>query len=695
MELDQVWVRALDVPLDRIVAALREANLDLPAGSIERGNDELTLRAPAQFVSIEQIRSTAVAVREGAPVRIDQLAEVRDTYRKRERLARINGARGLRLAIRKQSDANTVEVSRAVLSEVAAINRDFPQLHVVSVVNQGNFIERSIDNVVDSVGYGIGLAVLVLLFFLRSLRSTMVVAVAIPISMLATFTLMQFWGLSINLMTLGGLALGVGMMVDNSIVVLESIYRRRDTQGEEAAVAAVLGTGEVAGAITASTITTLVIFLPLVFVRGVVGALFADLAVVVAFSLACSLVVSITLVPMLAARLLRGRKGASSGVARAAARAQAGLEDGYAGFLAGALRHRAATLTVAATSVAASLLLFGALGSEFLPPSDEGEVRVTGEMPVGTRLDLLDRQVRMLEAEVYPRVPNTQASVVSIGASGSDPSAAYSGELRLTLVPATEREASNTAIAAELRDALVSAVPGMKIRTSAPQGQFLLERVLGQDDGLRIDVRGWSLLELERLAAQATARIRDIPGVTDLDADLDPGLPTAELRVDREKAAALGLSPRDVAQALQTAVSGADVGDFRDRGNAYRILVQLGDVEHVSLDEVLDLTVSTPDGTAIALRSVVDTAATEGPMIISRREQRRAVTIKAGVAGRDMGSVAADVQAALAGIDRPEGYAFVLGGAYEQQGPPSRSCCCRCCSRWRWSTWSSPPSTSR
>ena len=338
-------------------------------------------------------------------MRIDQLAEVRDTYRKRERLARINGARGLRLAIRKQSDANTVEVSRAVLSEVAAINRDFPQLHVVSVVNQGNFIERSIDNVVDSVCYGIGLAVLVLLFFLRSLRSTLVVAVAIPISMLATFTLMQFWGLSINLMTLGGLALGVGMMVDNSIVVLESIYRRRDTQGEEAAVAAVLGTGEVAGAITASTITTLVIFLPLVFVRGVVGALFADLAVVVAFSLACSLVVSITLVPMLAARLLRGRKGASSGVARAAARAQAGLEDGYAGFLAGASRHRAATLTVAATSVAASLLLFGALGSEFLPPSDEGEVRVTGEMPVGTRLDLLDRQVRMLEAEVYPRSP--------------------------------------------------------------------------------------------------------------------------------------------------------------------------------------------------------------------------------------------------------------------------------------------------
>ena len=667
VELDPARVRALDVPLDRIVSALREANLDLPAGSIERGNDELTLRAPAQFVNIEQIRSTTVAVREGAPVRIDQLAEVRDTYRKRQRLARINGDRGLRLAIRKQSDANTVEVARAVLDEVAAINRDFPQLQVVPVVNQGNFIERSIDNVVDSVGYGIGLAVLVLLFFLRSLRSTLVVAVAIPISMLATFTLMQFGGLSLNLMTLGGLALGVGMMVDNSIVVLESIYRRRDTQGEDAAAAAVRGTGEVAGAITASTITTLVIFLPLVFVRGVVGALFADLAIVVAFSLACSLAVSLTLVPMLSARLLRGRERASAGLAKAAARAQARLEDGYGAFLAGALRHRAATLTVAAMAVAASLLLFDALGTEFLPPSDEGEVRVTGEMPVGTRLDLLDRQVRRLEAEVYPRVPNTRASVVSIGASGYDPSAAYSGELRLTLVPATEREASNTAIAAELREALASSVPGMKIRTRAPQGQFLLERVLGQDDGLEIEVRGWSLSELERLAAEASVRIRDVPGVTDLDADLDPGVPTAELRVDREKAAALGLSPRDVAQALQTAVSGADAGDFRDRGNAYRILVQLGDVEHVSLDEVLDLTVSTPGGTAIALRSVVETAATEGPMIIARREQQRTVTIKAGVAGRDMGSVAADVRAALAGIERPEGYNFVLGGAYEQQ----------------------------
>lgn len=667
VELDPERVRAMNVPLDRIVDALGEANLDLPAGSIERGNDEVTLRAPAQFDDLQQIRETTVAVRDGAPVRIDQLGTVRDTYRKRERLARINGQRGLRLAIRKQSDANTVEVSRAVLAEVEAINEDFPQLSVLPVVNQGNFIERSIDNVIASVGYGIALAVVVLLFFLRSLRSTLVVAIAIPISMLATFALMQFGGLTINLMTLGGLALGVGMMVDNSIVVLESIYRRRDEGGEAADVAAVAGAKEVAGAIAASTITTLVIFLPLVFVRGVVGELFADLAIVVAFSLACSLVVSLSIVPMLAARLLRGRSLGQGTLAKAATSAQARLESSYAGVLVGAMQHRAATLTMAAVAVGASVLLFDALGREFLPPSDEGEVRVNAEMPVGTRLDVLDRQIERIEAEVYPRVPDTRASVVSVGGGGRNPAEAYGGEIRLTLSSATERDRSNTEIAKELREALEGTVPGVTIRTRAPQGQFLLERVLGQEDGLEIEVRGWSLEELDRLATEAVAKVRRIPGITDLDVDLDPGVPTAELRVDRDGAAALGLSPSDVAAALQTAVAGADAGDFRDRGNAYRILVQLADVEHRTLDEILDLTISGADGSPVALRSVVEPAPTLGPIVISRREQQRAVTIKAGVAERDMGSVAADVEAELATIERPDGYTFRLAGAYEQQ----------------------------
>ena len=248
VELDPDRMKALGLPLNQVLQAIRDANLDLPAGKIEQGHYEVTLRAPAEFTHLDQIRNTVIYRREGAAVTLGQVARVRDTYEKLRRLIRINGERGLRVAIRKQADANTVEVSKQVLAEIEAVNRAFPQIHIVPVVNQGNFIERSIANVARSVLYGGGLAIIVLLFFLRNIRSTLVISLSIPISIVATFALMYFGGFTLNLMTLGGLALGVGMMVDSSVVVLENIFRRRDELGEPPALAAVAGTQEVGAA---------------------------------------------------------------------------------------------------------------------------------------------------------------------------------------------------------------------------------------------------------------------------------------------------------------------------------------------------------------------------------------------------------------------------------------------------------------
>jgi HAE1 family hydrophobic/amphiphilic exporter-1 len=676
VELDPAKVRALGVPLDRIRQALIDANLDLPAGKIERGQESVTLRAPAQFVDLEQIRSTVVTTREGASIELRQIAEVRDTYEKLERVARVNGERGLRLAIRKQSNANTVEVAQRVLAEVDRINRDFPQIEVVPVINQGNFIERSIANVAQSVGYGGALAIVVLLFFLRSLRSTAVIGMAIPVSLIATFALVYFAGLTINLMTLGGLALGVGMMVDNSIVVLENIFRRRDEAGEDIVTAAVLGTAEVGSAVVASTVTTLVIFLPLVFVGGVSGVLFRDMAIVIAFSLACSLLVSLSLVPMLAAKLLKPREPNAkrarrprwiAALAERSERAFASLDARYANLLDAALRHRVATIVTAALALAASLSLLPMIGTEFMPPSDEGEVRVTAEMPVGTKLELIDRQTRVLEQHVYPEVPETVSSVVSVAGTAREPQEAFRGELRLTLTPAAERERSNVEIAEDLRESLRGKVPGVEIRTRAPQGQFLLERILGSDEGLTVEVRGFELETLDRLARRAAGVIAEVPGITDVQLSRDEGVPQATLDVDRAKAASLGLSPRDIAVALETAVAGAQAGEFRVRGYSYRILVQFADAEHLPLDEILDLTLRTPSGQDVALRNVVSNAPGRGPMVIERRDQQRFIKVTANVAGRDLGSVAADVEARLAEVPRPVGYDFRIAGSFEEQ----------------------------
>ncbi|MBW2476963.1 MAG: efflux RND transporter permease subunit [Deltaproteobacteria bacterium] len=674
VELDPDRVKALGLPLDQILNAIRNANLDLPAGRIEQGRYEVTLRAPAEYTSLAQIRNTVIYHQDGAAVTLGQVATVVDTYEKLRRIIRVNGERGLRVAIRKQANANTVEVSKAILKEIDSVNQSFPQIRIVPVINQGNFIERSIANVAQSVLYGSGLSIIVLLFFLRNLRSTFVISLAIPISVVATFALIYFGGFTLNLMTLGGLALGVGMMVDSSVVVLENIFRRRVENSEQPATAAVEGTREVGPAIVASTITTLVIFLPLVFVRGVAGILFQELAFVIIFALVCSLLVSLSLLPMLSSKFIESPEELHK---RRSPRIEPmilwsdsvfqKLDTGYRHLLQWVLRHRLRTVCIACMILGASLLLLPFIGSEFLPPSDEGEVRVSGEMEIGTRLDLLEQQSRLMEQIVYDAVPEKVSSVISIGSSSWRPGDASKAEIRMSLVPAADRDRSNVDIANDLRQLLDGKIPGMTIRTRAPQGQFLLERLLGGDQGLTIEIRGFDLHTLDALADQVALQIADVRGITDVDVSQKAGIPQQEIQIDRDKIADLGLSVRDVTRVLETAVAGSKAGEFRSQGNAYRIFVQLQDAEKRSIDEILDLTLGTRTGEQVALRNLVTNQPSRGPILIDRKDQQRHVTVEANVAGRALGSVAADVQVLLDQIPRPAQYDLVVAGNFEEQ----------------------------
>ena len=674
VELDPDRIQAVGLPLDRVIDAIGDANLDLPAGKIEQGRYEVMLRAPAEFINLDQIRDTVIAQQDGAAITLGQIAEVKDTYEKLTRIVRVNGGRGLRVAIRKQANANTVDVSRRVLAEIEAANQAFPQINIVPVINQGNYIERSIVNVARSVLYGGGLAILVLLFFLRNIRSTLVIALSIPISIVTTFALIFFGGFTLNLMTLGGLALGVGMMVDSSIVVLENIYRRRIENGETPEKASVEGAREVGPAIIASTITTLVIFLPLIFVRGVSGILFKEMAYVIIFALLCSLMLALSLVPMLASRLLtssqkrhHGSAGRTRRWAAAAGSISSGLVNAYMDLLRWVLTHRLVSVITAALLLGASLLLLPLIGSEFMPPSDEGEVRVTGKMEIGTRLELVDRQTLMMERIVQPAVPEAVSSVVSIGAHGWRTDAGSEGEISLSLLPVVQRNQSNVEIAGDLRHRLEGQIPGMEIRVRAPQGQLIMERILGGDEGLTVEIRGFDLATLDALARSVAALIEDVPGITDIETSLEAGIPQQEIRVNRDKIADLGLSVRDVTQLLQTAVAGSNAGEYRTAGNAYRILVQLKDADKRSLEEILNLTLTTASGEKVALRNVVASEPSRGPVLIDRKDQQRLVTVRANVSGRDLGSVALEVLGLLDQIPRPVGYDLKVAGNFEEQ----------------------------
>lgn len=673
VELDPERVKALQIPLEEVLEALQDANLDLPAGQIDEGRHQVTLRAPAEFRSLAEIRQTVVTVRDGAPVTIAQIASVKDTYEKQSRIIRVNGRQGIRLAIRKQADANTVEVSNQVLSEVEAINAEYKQIEIVPVINQGNFIERSIRNVARSVLYGGGLAIAVLLFFLVDLRSTAAVAVAIPISIAGAFAMIFFTGLTLNLTTLGGLALGVGMMVDSSIVVLENIFRRRDELGEPTAEACERGATEVAGALVASTITTLVVFLPLAFVRGISGILFRELAYVVAFSLIAALLTSLSLLPVIASKLLPDRpepRRSAAWVRRLATRAEGAVKDlneRYLRVVHASLSRPRATFAIAALAFIGSLGLAPFIGTEFLPPSDEGEVRVIGEMEVGTNLPLLDRKMRELESLVLPAVPEAESWIVSVGASGRSPDAAYRGEIQLSLPSAADRARSNVEIARALREKLEGEVAGVQVRVRAPQGSFLLERLLRTEEGLVIEVRGFDLDKLDAIAARAAELVRDVPGITDVELSREEGVPQQEIRIDRAKVASLGLTVRDVTRLLQTAVAGSLAGEYRSDGNSHRILVQLANVENIPLDEILGLTLRTEAGEDVMLRNLVTTEPSLGPIVIQRKNQQRLVSISANVSGRDLGSVATDVGERLRAIPLPVGYELRLAGAFEEQ----------------------------
>jgi len=676
VELDPDKLNALGLPLNDITSAIKDSNLDLPAGKIEEGRYEVTLRAPAEYANLKQISNTVVGRRDGVRITLGQVAEIKDTYEKPIRVIRVNGEQGLRLAIRKQPEANTVEVAKQILEEVENINRLFPQIHIVPVINQGNFIERAISNVAQSLLYGGLLAILVLLFFLRNLRSTLVISLAIPISLIATFGLLFFGNFTLNLISLGGLALGVGMMVDSSVVVLENIYRQHQEQGLAPVDAAVNGTNQVASAVIAGTITTLVIFLPLIFVQGVSGVLFKELAYVIMFSLSCALLVALSLVPMMASRMVASANEKAKGLPDESRRAQlsakAGralevLENNYRDFLRRLLHFRWRTVLIALGLFAASLLLIPFIGTEFIPPSDEGEVRVTGEMEVGTRLDLIDQQSRLMEKIVFDAVPEAVSSVVSVTASGTRGSSRARSEIRLSLLPAKQRKRSNQQIAKDLRKRLDNKIPGMTIRTRAPKGQFLLERLLRSEEGVTVEVRGYDLDTLNLLSRQVQFSIQDVPGITDVELSREAGIPQQEIEVDRAKTADLGLSVRDVAEAIQIAVAGAKASEYRVEGNSYRILVQLQDAEKRSMDEILDLTLRTPENGLVALRNLVSTQKGFGPVTLERKDQQRTITVVGNVADRDLGSAARDIQRRLDRIARPIGYDLNITGNYEEQ----------------------------
>ncbi len=672
LDISSSRLKALNLPMSAVIDAVGTENRNIPAGTYKRGNVEVLVRTMGEYRTLDEIRDTVLVDRAGAPVRIRDVADVVDSWAEENHYDRIDGKPSIRIGIYKQSGANTVRVAEAVRAEVEQINRDFPHARLVTLMDSSVYIRQSISNIRDALIIGGVLAIAILFVFLRNVSSTVIISTSIPVSVIATFGLMYFGDFTLNIITFGGLALGIGMLVDNSIVVLENIYRFRE-EGADPVRAVLDGTSEVAAAIMASTLTTVVVFFPVVFLRGMTGVIYQQMAYVVTFSLLCSLVVALTLVPMLSAKLLHYRSAerhqgdtllqrvysASEAVLRR-------IEEAYGRFLNWSLGHRKIVLLLSAVMFAVSVLLVRGIGVELMPASDEGEVQVDLEMAVGTRVELSEAAVKSVEEIVRREVPERLLILSEVGGGGGPGGGSNAGRVEIMLKPQKERQRSSFQIADDLRKKLAG-IPGVTARTRSAGGMFFLRMGSSQGDRISVEVRGFDLGVARDLAQKVEAVIKQVDGITDTRISRQEGSPEQVVRIDRAKAADLGLSVSRIGEVLETGVGGTVAGQFRERGKEFPIVVRLREEERRDLPELLDLTVVNDRGQQVALRNVVETNAQEGPVRLERKDQERIITINADFTGRDMGSVIADIRDRLRSVAVPKDFAVLFGGDYEEQ----------------------------
>ncbi len=669
VDLNLKKLRALDLSIARVVQILRQENMNRPVGPVDEGRFEVLLRTRGEFESLDDIRNVVITTRNGVPVHIRDIATVEDSHEDADYLVSVDGQPGVRLYVYKQSGANTVNVSAALWEEVAKIHKTFPNITIEKTSDTADFIKASISNVKNATLQGGGLAIVVLLFFLRSLSSTLIIGVAIPISVISTFALMYFNGFTLNTVSFGGLALGVGMLVDNAIVVLENIYRHRE-DGKGAYQASLDGSKEVAMAITASTMTTVAVFIPVLFIGGMTAQTFQQLAYVVSFALVCSLIIALTVVPALCSKLVGHREasGALGALDRWAGRIQDDMADTYGQIITWALDRKALVTLGSVALFAGTMYLIPLIGVELQPEVDEGEIRVNVELEPGTRVEVTNEVMQELWGIAVDNAPEISTSMVNAGgSSGGSGGGANRGELRLSLVPQDQRTRTAKEVANELRP-MLQVHPGMLVRTRVSSGMFRRGRGGNEDgDRLAVEIRGHNIETAARLAETIRERMSTVAGVAEAQISQRPGMPEMLVEVDRMKAANMGLNVSDIATTLETAIGGTRSSMYRKDGDEFTILVRLREQDRLNLQSVGEVPLTTATGRTIPAQSVVSLRRQEGPTFISRVDSERRLYVTGAITDRDLGSVIGDLDVVLGDIPMPEGFSIEFGGEYEEQ----------------------------
>lgn len=660
----------LKIPVEQVERAVRSENIDVSAGKVLDAGREVGLRTVSAKVRPEELLAIPVASRNGQVIRLSDVARVIDGTAEVDNVVRVNGKAGVRLGVRKGPSENTIQVAADVRAAMEELRRDFPEVELEIIIDQSDFIQSAVDGARDAAFLGGLLAIAVLLIFLRSFRATLLVGIAIPASILVTFAVMDRAGVSLNLMTLGGIALGVGMLVDNAVVVLESIVNQLQ-RGRTGAEAAARGASEVALAVAASTATTVVIFVPVLFLEGINRVVYGQLALVVTASLLASLVVSLTVVPAFAGRLFE-RDGLSSDPG-AAMRV---LERSYLAVLDRALRYPASTLAILIGVGLAAGALLPRVESELMPTPDEGQVEINVDMPIGTPLEETDAVAREVAAIAREEAPEARIIFMTVGSPGwwSDRTS-ETARVSVRLPELSARPRPTADIAQAIRKRLPK-VPGASIGVRPGGGFFLLRFLRGGsgEDRLEVQVRGVDLAAMSRYAADVAELLRAVPGVVDVREPKLRGRAEVAVRVDAAKAGLLGLSAEGLGRSLETYVRGRRVSRLRTAEEEVPIVLRLAEEDRERIDQVRQLLVQAPlSGEAVPVSEVAELTMEEGPVVISRDEGARVLGIGAEVEGRPLGEVVKDLTERLRTLKAPPGVRAVMSGEAAESDDMFRS----------------------
>ncbi len=677
VEVDPRKMEAYGLNVSQIANVLKAENLSVPGGNIKVGTRDFSVSVTGEIDCVEEINDIVLRSVGTHPVRVRDVATVVDGYRETDAYARTGERRSVAFFVQKQTGTNTLAVANGVRAEMDRIMGELPEdVKVIEIVDSSDIVQRSIQNLSGTLWWA-GLFVMMVVFlFLREWRSSLIIMLTMPVSLIAAFIYMFLAGYSINIFSLMSIVIAIGMVVDNAIVVLENITRHLEN-GSKPAEAAVKGAGEMGTAITAATLTTMSVFLPLLFMGGIVGVLFKQLAVLTTITLIASLTAALSITPMLASRLLQPitvdskPKGRfyrwSEGIFEA-------MESFYKKCLDWAVNHKTFTAATAVAIFVVSIIMALRIGTDYIPEFDSGDVSVQFEMEIGTGAQETERIARRIERIMLEEIPEMQSQFTIVGQTedGALTTVGFQegkniGSLVLRMGRPDERDRSAWEAANAVRRRIEQEVPEVVSHT-VHGGSLFSAALLGNVKPIEVEITGHDFDLLNETARQVESELRRINGLTNIENTIDPGKAEYEIRLDKDKASDLGLNSAMVAMQVRQSIYGAEAGDFSHGGNEYDILVRYAPEFRSTPEDLGNIMISTLTGSLVPVREIATIEQVRGPLEIRREEQQRIVKVTADLDGISLGAGAEKVRQMLDKFPEKQGVSVELGGQITDQG---------------------------